>query len=259
VENQYQLEIARAVHDLRCHKVLNNPFFDIWANKKLDFIQMEIFAINYFEWIRTTPHNIALVFLNTNNIEARCETVKNLFDEMGYGEPKNAHTVILQDFLETLLSKMKGEKFQLAQDQKKILLSTRELVKKQDEFFGNSDLRVSYGTLLAQEWHAYTMLSKLYEGVRSYRHLYENAEEFNESCEYFYIHIGKSEKEHKIQSLNTANQYCQSIDDLKLIKYGFNTFIELLYDFWMGIYKKVTSFEINEKTPDNSRIEMFAT
>jgi uncharacterized protein len=62
------------------------------------------------------------------------------------------------------------------------------------------------------------MLLKLYEGSRTYAPLWSDPEEFHEACEYFYIHIGEAEKEHKIQSLVSTGQYVHFDEDLKLVK-----------------------------------------
>ena len=88
-----------------------------------------------------------------------------------------------------------------------ILPSTHVFIEEQDALYAPDGLGrpSSYvlGALLAQEWLAYSMLTRLYEGARNYQHLYTNNDEFHERCEYFYIHIGDAEKEHKMAAAKT--------------------------------------------------------
>ena len=92
------------------------------------------------------------------------------------------------------------------------------------------------GALLAQEWHAYPQLVKLYEGARNYMHLF-GLEEFHELCEYFYIHIGTAEKEHKEQSILINAKIVKNNASFDRLKYGFNSYVSLLSNYWNALYK----------------------
>jgi hypothetical protein len=39
----------------------------------------------------------------------------------------------------------------------------------------------------------------LYEGSRQYIDVFETLDEFHEYCEYFYVHIGEAEKDHRFR------------------------------------------------------------
>lgn len=91
------------------------------------------------------------------------------------------------------------------------------------------------GALLGQEHLAYSMLVRLYEGVRNYKHLY-GEDEFHEACEYFYVHIGEAEKEHKEQAVISAAQVCRDDADLDRVREGFNGFLDLTADYWAGVH-----------------------
>ncbi|MGB9278892.1 MAG: hypothetical protein WCB57_02210 [Pseudonocardiaceae bacterium] len=57
------------------------------------------------------------------------------------------------------------------------------------------------------------------------------AHAFHEACEYFYIHIGEAEKEHKAE----ASAVCQSEADFDVGAAGFNRFINLTARYWAGV------------------------
>lgn len=234
------MELAEGIYE---HRVLNNQFFDLWMKQKLELWQVETFARNYYERVSYSTEMIALTFLSTRNLDARLELVTNLFSEFGYGRQEKIHILQAEKFLDKLLSKLKGNSFfYRSRDSIKwnLLPTTERLLKGQREFFGNSRPQIALGASLANEWHAYSLLVRLYEGSRHYIDAFETIDEFHESCEYFYVHIGNDEKDHKIQSVKTAVELCKSDEDLELIKQGYYGLLELHADFWEGIYDAIS-------------------
>src|SRR5262249_6837848 len=119
----------------------------------------------------------------------------------------------------------------------RILPATWQLVERGRALFGSRE-EVACGALLAQEWHAYPQLVKLYEGARNYLGYFQ-LEEFHESCEYFYIHIGEAEKEHKEQSILSAARTCRDEQQLALLEGGFTAYLGLLANYWDSLYLAV--------------------
>jgi pyrroloquinoline quinone (PQQ) biosynthesis protein C len=216
------------------HAALNNEFYRRWMAGPLSVDQVEITARNFYERVRRTPDRIALAYLHMDDIAARAETVENLSDEMGHGNPEKVHSVLLRRFFETLLSRMRGAAVTFDEVRVDILSSTHKLIEQGNKLFASSIPQEACGALLAQEWHAYPQLVYLYEGVRNYRH-YFDLEEFHENCEYFYAHIGATEKEHKTHSLSTAAQMCRNEADLANLERGFTSYLDLLAENWADI------------------------
>jgi len=187
------------------HPALNNEFYRLWIGSTLSADQVEIFAQNYYERVSNAPVRIALAFLHMKDIRARAETVENLADEMGMGNPRKVHSVLLRQFFENLLSRIRGTGVDFDKLSAPVLPSTQRLVDEGVRLFSSDEPAEVCGALLAQEWNAYLQLVNIYEGARNYMHLFP-LEEFHENCEYFYLHIGATEKEHKIHSLSTAAQ-----------------------------------------------------
>jgi pyrroloquinoline quinone (PQQ) biosynthesis protein C len=227
--------LARKCSD---HPALRNPFYPLWMEQELTADEVELVAVNFYARVRRTPIRIALAFLNMTDIAARAETVENLYDEMGHGNPAKVHSVILRDLLQTLLSRLRGRDVDLDAVQAPILPSTLRLIEESEKLFNSPYPQEVCGALLAQEWHAYPQLVYLYEGVRNYRKYFE-LEEFHENCEFFYLHIGATEKEHKVHSLSTAAKACKTAEDVEHIERGFTRYLDLLADSWAEIYREL--------------------
>jgi pyrroloquinoline quinone (PQQ) biosynthesis protein C len=217
------------------HPAFNNPFYELWMANALPVRQVEIVALNFYERVRRTPDRIALAFLRMNDIQARAETIENLSDEMGRGNAAKVHSVLLREFFETLLSRLHGRQVHLDEVDAPLLSSTQRLIDGGQDVFNSPYPQEACGALLAQEWHAYPQLVSLYEGVRNYKG-YFGHEQFHEVCEYFYLHIGATEKEHKVHSLSTAAQMCHTTAHLEHLERGFATYLDLLADNWAEIY-----------------------
>ncbi|MBM0274283.1 iron-containing redox enzyme family protein [Micromonospora tarensis] len=220
------------------HPALKNPFYQLWMAEQLSADEVELVARNFYERVRRTPIRIALAFLNMTDVRARAETVENLYDEMGNGNSSKVHSVLLRDFLQKLLGRMRGQEVDLHNVDAPLLPSTARLISEGEKLFASPYPQEVCGALLAQEWHAYPQLVYLYEGFRNYRQHFE-LEEFHEDCEFFYLHIGATEKEHKIHSLSTAAKACASVEDIEHIERGFTSYLDLLAENWTEIHSKL--------------------
>lgn len=222
---------------------LNNPFYDNWISRRFDIGELEVFARNYGEWVKSFPDTLAVLFFSTDDLNAKTEYVNTLHSEMGYGNPKKVHWRLLDTFFGELSSKL-GYDGQLNRDRLEseisLLPSTRKLIGEERRLYGEESREVAVGAQMALEWQAYTMLRKLYEGARNYKELWQNQDEFHEACEYFYAHIGEAEKEHKKESLNAARQYATDERRIVEIIRGYNEHLDLIAGFWTGVHEELT-------------------
>ncbi|CAO5252118.1 iron-containing redox enzyme family protein [Frankia sp. AgKG'84/4] len=218
------------------HEALRNEFYDRWTTRSLSAEEVRAFAVEYLSRTIRTSEMVALSVVNTADRTARVECVKNLYSEYGGGNPKKVHLTLLEDFLEDLLTRVSGRPVTIDELYgEPPLPSTRSFSSGQLELFSADDQRVVQGALLAQEWLAYSMMVRLYEGVRNYKHCYHSEEDFHEHCEYFYIHIGEAEKEHRIQAVESASQVCADPTDLSRVRAGFDGFLDLTVEYWRGV------------------------
>jgi hypothetical protein len=239
------------------HKALDNTFYRRWMGGSLPLADVEVFARNYLARTTQTSRMVALSFMGTDDLCAQVEIVKNLYSEMGYGNPEKAHLALLESYLIDLLSRLADRPYSMDELMSvPVLESTIAFSREQLSLYtdggDNNNPRHVLGTLLAQEWLAYSMLTRLYEGARNYQHLYANNDDFHEHCEYFYIHIGDAEKEHKIQAVKAATQECTTDQHIEEVSASFNRFLVITEQYWNGIAHAMS----REKNRDAARVTM---
>ncbi|MCK6451056.1 MAG: iron-containing redox enzyme family protein [Alphaproteobacteria bacterium] len=233
--------VTDLAHGVFAHAALRNDFYRLWMGQALDFGGVAVFARNYLARTVNTSTMVALSLLSTDDVRAKTEIAKNLHSEFGYGNPDKAHISLLRGFLASLLTRLRGAPVELALLERMPLLpTTARFIARQRELYTRPDAASVLGTLLAQEWLAYSMLTRLYEGARNYMPLFRDIDEFHEHCEYFYVHIGDAEKAHKEQAIRSAAIICG--DDpaaRERVREGFNGFLEITAAYWAGIHDAI--------------------
>lgn len=231
---------------------VNNHFYDHWLGRSLNIFQLQLFARNYGEWVRSFPDTLAMLFYTTADIDAKIELVKTLYSEMGYGHIEKVHWRLLDTFFESLATHL-NEPGQLSRAllMRDIspLKETTALIEGERNLYTDRNIQVALGAQLALEWQAYTMLRKLYEGARNYMSYWKDEDNFHEACEYFYAHIGAAEKEHKEESLKAALRYVNDDISYGYLKKGFEVHLKLIATFWEGIANAIATGENNQIKP----------
>ncbi|WP_394823557.1 iron-containing redox enzyme family protein [Pendulispora albinea] len=234
--------LARTVYT---STALNNDFYDKWTRGRCAPKQIAVFARNYGEVVRAFPEILSVMISNTRNVEARTEYAKTLYSEMGYGRVDKVHSVLLDAWFEQLGNKL-GEPETLVWENMAanvaVLPETTGFIEGQRRLY-SADNATGSGAQLAQEWQAYTMLRKLYDGATQYKGLWELEDEFHEACEYFYAHIGAAEKEHKLESLAGAQQFHVDGESKLRIESGFHEHLRLYGNFWTAVARAMNSME----------------
>jgi pyrroloquinoline quinone (PQQ) biosynthesis protein C len=83
------------------------------------------------------------------------------------------------------------------------------------------------------------MLRKLYDGARNYLDLWPDPDEFHGACEYFYAHIGATEKDHKEESLHAVKRYAIDQESVAKIEEGYVRHLDLIFNFWKGLHDEI--------------------
>jgi len=229
--------------DITNHPALNNEFYHQWMTRRLTVEELAVFARNYGEWVRSFPDALAILLVTTDDIDAKTEYVKTLHSEMGYGNSQKVHSVLLNNFFQELASRMgtSGAEWNRLRKTADLEPTTQELIKGEQDLY--RDPQMSFGAQLALEWQAYTMLRKLYDGARNYLPLWKDPDEFHEACEYFYSHIGATEKEHKEESLKAVKRYATSEESLARMTDGYHQHLDLIFNFWRGLHHALSTVQ----------------
>ena len=234
-------KLQALVKDISAHAALNNAFYATWMTQKLSIKQIAVFVRNYWEFAYRFPESLAMLLIKTENVAARAEYAKTLYSEMGYGNPTQVHSSLFELFCQELSNQLGNASF-LKMDSLKeshsLLVTTNNFINGQKELY-SSDSSIAVGAQLALEWQAYTMISKLYEGARNYMDLWPSVDTFHEACEFFYVHIGSAEKEHKEESIIAASKVIDDGGSYEGVEYGYNKHLKLISEFWQGIASEI--------------------
>ncbi|MFJ5785700.1 hypothetical protein [Streptomyces hydrogenans] len=201
----------------------------------LAYPEVRVFAEQYLACTVNTSGMVALV-LNTSDLKARVECVKDLYSEYGNGDASKAHLVLPEGFLGDLLTGIEGFPVSAARWR----CPQRRRSARGSALFESADQRVVQGALPAQEHLAYSMLTRLHEDVREYKDVYETDDDFHEACEYFYVRIGEAEKYHKAQDVTSAAAVCRDEGDLVVVIEDFTGFVTLTAEYWRGDVSEMT-------------------
>lgn len=234
-------ELAKSVFD---HPAMRSRFYLTWRKRRLSLQDFQIFATNYFRRVYATTQRIAFAVATISDWESRIELLHNLSDELGHGKAENVHVLVLYRWLDSL-NKALGSKesFRSVLETISPLPQTEIFIEETNKLCQIGPQQAS-GALLAQEWHGYTQIAYLFEGFRNYQPLFE-FEEFHDVSEYFYVHLGRAEKEHKKQASLIAARHCHSHSELVVISQSFRRYMDLLSAFWDGI---ADSLSIEQET-----------
>lgn len=229
--------LIHLVESIRTHEALDNIFFQKWVASRIAVEHLAVFARNYWEVTYRFPEALALLIANISNTDARTEYTKTLYSEMGNGNIKAVHSSLFERFCVDLFRHLGVSDYlniKKLNEKISLLPETQGLINGQIELY-TAQPSVAAGAQLALEWQAYTMIRKLYDGARNYIELWPTEDDFHESCEFFYVHIGSAEKEHKKQALLATERIIDSENLFLQAKYGFEKHLHLLAKFWNGI------------------------
>jgi hypothetical protein len=146
--------LAETVFD---HEALNNEFYQRWTTGPLQLCEVEIFARNYMARTNNTATMAALSLIGASDLafSTKIEILKNLYLEYGCGNPEKVDIVLLESYLQDLLSRLAGRPYDLRElEAYPILASTRAFIAERSlhtDPGSSKNSRCVLGTLLAQE------------------------------------------------------------------------------------------------------------
>ena len=230
-------KLKNLVSHINEQDAVNNKFYHVWMNQKLSLEDLAIFVRNYWEWTFRFPEALAGLISNTDDVIAQVEYVKTLYSEMGNGQIDKVHSTLFENFCKELAKNMGRPGFldiQALRQTIPLLQETKDLNTWQKGTY-STNYAMAAGAQLALEWQAYTMIRKLYDGARNYMEFWQNPDGFHEACEFFYVHIGSAEKDHKDESIEAAAELITRGACFEDVELGFNKMLGLISNFWNGI------------------------
>ena len=96
--------LAQLLGEITSQPALENDFYRRWMSGSFSIEELEVFARNYEAWVKSFPDALATLVGATDDLDAKGEYVKTLYSEMGYGNARKAHSVLLDHFFEDVSS-----------------------------------------------------------------------------------------------------------------------------------------------------------
>lgn len=216
------------------HPAMSNRFYILWRKERFSLLDFQVFATNYFRRVYATTERISIALSTIQDWQSRIELLHNLSDELGHGVKENVHVLVLYRWFDSL-NRILGSQgsFRTVLESTAPLASTSSFIERTNDLCRRGPQHAA-GALLAQEWHGYTQIAYLFEGFRNYQALYE-FHEFHDVSEYFYVHLGRAEKEHRKQASVIAARHCTTVEEFAIISKSFQSYMNLLNIFWESI------------------------
>ncbi len=225
------------IENISSHEAVNNKFYEMWLSQTFSLEKLAIFARNYAEWTHSFPKALATLISIVDDNVAQAEYTKTLFSEMGNGTAKRVHSILFEDFCNQLsiqLGKPNYLGLKTLSNNFALLPETTALIEWEKRIYSTDEV-IATGGQLALELQAFTMIAKLYDGVRNYKNFWKKQDDFHAACEFFYVHIGETEKEHQEESIIATKEFIKRGADFDKIKLGFETHLLLIANFWNAI------------------------
>jgi pyrroloquinoline quinone (PQQ) biosynthesis protein C len=230
---------AALTKEVRRHPALDNKFYTMWRITKVTPDQFDVLMTNYFPVVRSFPGILASLLSRMSHVSAAAEYAETLYSELGSGNPAEAHSLLLTQTMGALGKKL-GSRWR-ADTQTvmgSILSSTRNLINGMQDGYGSRELPFAVGMQLGLEFMAYWMLAYLYEGMEvNYASLWPSRADFYRDMNYFYSHIGSTEKEHEKQALAVAMSFFHNPEGRHLLIQGFYNQLNLWAAHWKTLHR----------------------
>jgi pyrroloquinoline quinone (PQQ) biosynthesis protein C len=234
VQSPFLQRIGELIELPQAKRIFDNRFYGEWLGTDFSADEFAVFAVNYYHRVYATTRRISIAMETIDDWQSRIQLLHNISDELGHGVEENVHALVVLRWMEGLYGRLGGK------SSFRELVQTTELLPQTERFIqATEDLcraspRSASGALLAQEWHGYNQIAILLDGFLRYRALYEPIE-FHDSSEYFYVHLGRAEKEHRDQAITIAGRHCQTEADFDDVRAAFFAYLGLLAEFWDAI------------------------
>ncbi|WP_086930230.1 TenA family transcriptional regulator [Agarilytica rhodophyticola] len=242
VSLRYESRIRELANTVFIHQALKNSFYELWVSRPFTEIEFRKFSHNYFYRVHATTRRLSVALVSIDDWNSKIQLLHNLSDELGAGFSENVHVRVLHRWINSLGRKIDSSWRFDAIDESMILDTTKEFIAETESLCQKGALSAC-GAILAQEWHGYTQIGLLYEGFRNYKPLYE-FDDFHDVSEYFYVHLGRAEKEHKEQAVTMCARNCNSESDFLEMSDSFQRYLQLLAKFWDGIHLSITDNQV---------------
>jgi hypothetical protein len=253
--NEFQVRFAEVAFRFTNHQALNHPFFDYLKEKSqhgFNSIQWQIYWHNFARRTELTIPSVATSIKNAaleGDMKTLAYSVRNIYDEGGYGDPNKIHSQLLLNSHNQHGSKVFGvNPLCSLRDAKKspfLVTEVEEYRKAKFAAFKKSAAAFA-GNSWAHELAADRMLinfrNAFFEPYQGYytEEGYFNLIEFYRAHRDDTIEGGDIEAQHEIMTRNTAERACKAnIKTIAIIEREGLKFLDLQSNLWYGMLREM--------------------
>jgi pyrroloquinoline-quinone synthase len=217
---------ARLDERIKQTDAIDNAFYRRFRSGGLSKEQLQLFADNYYLYIRTFPQILAGLSHRVDDESIRVELAKTIVSELGDGEAGKAHFLLF----ERAIGALGVTPHQI--DEVDHLPEATALVEGIRQMFLRDDPAVALGAHYTIEFTGLPMITSLYEGFRTY------PGSTTESMEYFYLHL-LVESEH-VEWITAGVRPNLGVPEREqAVEHGALHMAELLGNFWGGLDRAI--------------------
>ncbi len=214
------------------HRGLRHPIFRHIRIHKLEEHEQRTIFLEFYFFIRHLPNYIAGLAANTFDERLFRAIIANLFEEVGENK-KKSHLTLYREFLRLLhISNEEIHDYQCLESTTALDLGVKQL-------YLNEPGCTALGAIYAIESMSGEMVEGLHEGLRSQGH-------GQKTCYFFLLHM-VSEQGHADEIKNIAGKFLLNDDNRMDFERGVFQVMELLENFWDGVYGRCASASNEEK------------
>jgi hypothetical protein len=254
-EEKFRIAFDPVMEEFRAHRAMNHPFFDFLreqARTGFNARQFEIYRDNFFYRTELTIPSVARAIEKAaleGDMQAVAETIRNIFDEGGYGDPSKVHSKLLLDshnqhgqriFGITPLAELKDAR------RSKLLIPEVQDYRRSKQAVFNRSYPYIAGNTLAHELAADGMLVNFREVFFDiYRGYYEEAV-YNKLIGFYTAHRddtvvgGDVEAEHGRMAQAAAERACrENVKNIQKMREGGLEFLDRQAALWDGMQRAI--------------------
>lgn len=244
--SKFGQQLSQLSRSAESHPVADNAFYRLWQSQEFELSAFDVFRANYGFRVGATVGRLSRALVTIDDVDARTKLWENLGDELGHGDPDRVHIRLFEMWSDALAKRMSGKMPHSSEQPTLILPATHQFVDETNAMC-ESNPYAAAGAILAQEWHGYTQIAKIYDGFCLYKDRF-SGDEFHDCAEYFYVHLGRAEKEHRVQATAVAELVCESQSDFRRIETTFYRYLDLLNLFWTSLADDIEQNHLNDDT-----------
>lgn len=217
------------------HGAINNSYLNRFRAGDLTESDLKDFALEFYNFSRFFPQILMSQLVNTEDERVADELTKVLYSELGDGHTRHRHELLYRNFLRSV-----GIDIHEAMI-RPMLPSTRAYIEGMERLYSDGNHAKALGASFGLENMAITMWDHLIPGLTRLKLRHPQMD-----IDYFTFHrqlevAHEEAMEHAVAAVQETDEAGMSKQDEADFRYGVNTVLNYLEEFWKGLEQRRTN------------------